>query len=442
MHMDQAFRGSDMYSNLEWALSIYQGDVWQLNTFHPYHTWMQEIGSREEWNRFWKNSHIYQQSPLYAYFLSLLMFLCHGNLLGMKIFQVVIGSISCVLMYLVTRKYSNRRAACIAALIAIGYFPSICFESFFLREFLCVHLMLWLLYVLPASDSPIRAFFGSGVCTGLLILTRENFVLLPFLILPIFFLKFRSTQTMYYVSGLCLMLTPLLFRNYLAGAPLLSFSNRLPEALIEGLAYDATHVFMSIPDSFHKIFHDSEGRISGVIKGIIQTYPGIYDMFLVAVKKVYYLLHVLEPHNNLNLYYFWQQFPVFQLLPNYGMLFCFGSIGFFRTLRRPRNRWIPLLFMVLFASLLLSPVIARYRYTLLPFYIFFGAIGIQSIYSRVLHFMKNHALRHWLASGVLILGCLLCSLLSIHIIDRKWTERDTENAVLSHIQKNADFFKK
>src|ERR1700687_2613802 len=71
--MDDAFINSDMHANLVWASGIREQGWLNPLPHHPWNNWMQTIAPYSEWVVWWRGENIFQQSPLYAYLLSLFL---------------------------------------------------------------------------------------------------------------------------------------------------------------------------------------------------------------------------------------------------------------------------------------------------------------------------------------------------------------------------------
>src|SRR5574341_1749810 len=66
-----------MHATLEWAQAILAGDWLSRDTYHPYFQWMRDLAPLETWYRWWGGKEIFQQAPLYTYFVVLLLLTRH-----------------------------------------------------------------------------------------------------------------------------------------------------------------------------------------------------------------------------------------------------------------------------------------------------------------------------------------------------------------------------
>ena len=125
-----------MYANVKWADSIREQGWLNPHPYHPYVNWMQSIGTQDEWVRWWGGDQIFQQSPLYAYFLAA-MFALSDKVLYVHLVQAILGMALCVLLGLIAGRLSvDRRAGWIAFGIAALYAPFYAYSWALLRDIL------------------------------------------------------------------------------------------------------------------------------------------------------------------------------------------------------------------------------------------------------------------------------------------------------------------
>lgn len=426
--LDFVFEESDMNGNLAWSGQILSGDYAGKNTWHPNHRWMQDIAPLESWYKWWGGKNIFHQAPLYPYFLALLRSLSDNNFNFIKIMQHILGLLTGLLVFLITYFLFDKKQALIAGLLCVLYMPFLCFEFYFLRDFLAVHLVCWmLLFITLEKKKPRKLWiFLKWVALGLCILVRENFLLLlPVLVFLPFPEKESFKRFMFNMFigliGLMLVLFPLLIRNYSVKAPLLSLSNRAVESLIEGNAYDSEVVYMCLPDSMKRYLEIGEGKIFKTMKLIYKDYPDIKEIISRGCKKFYWLLFYLEPFNNINLYYFKKEFKWLNLLPGYSSIWIMGYMGLLILMIKKQNRFFITLFAVIMGSLMFGPVLARYRLVLIPFLI----IGTSVIFKEMTLYLQR-ALRPFVLICIFVL-LILSGICLDSILPEFSTSRDLEN---------------
>lgn len=122
----------------------------------------------------------YFRPPLCPYFLALIYSIFGHNYVAVRVVQMLLGSLSCVLAYVLAARLFNRGTAIVSGGLMAGYWVFIYFDSE-LREvvllvFLLEALVLGLLS-LRARPGPLRAL-GCGVLLGLAALAKPNVLLL------------------------------------------------------------------------------------------------------------------------------------------------------------------------------------------------------------------------------------------------------------------------
>src|SRR5439155_1104524 len=140
----------------------------------------------------------------------------------------------------------DRRAGWIAFGLAALYAPFYAYSWALLRDILAwviTATLLLALIELTRSERPSQQrlwAFGAGLLLGLGYLARESFALLAPLVFLACGIEFRRRREFLSPAmiaiGMGLVLLPLVIRNQRVGAPPLSTSNRLAEALILGQA--------------------------------------------------------------------------------------------------------------------------------------------------------------------------------------------------------------
>jgi len=151
---------ADALYHEDWALRILGGDIFSLKM----------------------RGGLYK-APLYPYFLAL-SYLISGtsNFLAMLL-QVIMAALSCLLLFLIGKRYFSASAACVGALIYNFYFPAVYFSTEMEIPTLAIFLTLLSFYLLVESPRAI-ALVGSAVVFGLSLLALPtNFLLLPLYVL-------------------------------------------------------------------------------------------------------------------------------------------------------------------------------------------------------------------------------------------------------------------
>ncbi|MEE2637803.1 MAG: tetratricopeptide repeat protein [Acidobacteriota bacterium] len=215
------------------ALAVRLIHVWQLRDApffnlpmgdaQSYHTWGVEIASGN-----WIGSETFYQAPLYPYFLGALYSVFGADLLAVRLTQVVIGAVSCVLLAITGRLLFTPTVGIVAGVMLALYAPAIFFDGLVQKTaigafLLCV--LLALLSRLTTRSGPTWAWVWPGVTLGGLILTRENalvfvIVVLGWLALSRSLGKQRLAWAGAIVVGLAIVILPVAVRNKAVGGDL------------------------------------------------------------------------------------------------------------------------------------------------------------------------------------------------------------------------------
>ncbi len=145
-----------------------------------YDEWGQRIASGD-----WLGQGVFYQAPLYPYFLGVLQIVFGNNLWLIRFLQIILGAISCGLIFLVGEKLFSRPAGIAAGLILAFYAPAIFYDGLIEKSILDLVLLSGLLFLLFASGRKAqwRKWLACGGLIGLLGLSRENALIL----VPVFF---------------------------------------------------------------------------------------------------------------------------------------------------------------------------------------------------------------------------------------------------------------
>jgi len=202
-----------IYSNMpDWTM---------LTVDNYYHqNWAENIASGNIWG-----DTSYFRAPLYVYALAILYTVFGTSLWVARIFGLVIGIVSIILTFQISRKLFSQRVGVIAAGIQAVFPIVIYFESELLLDAFFMLLMQFSLYrfILWFEDDNKKNCFVLGLSLGLASLARP--ITLAF-ILPILLIsllkrsaEFRQQlfQIMIIVAGLAVVVLPITIRNLIIG---------------------------------------------------------------------------------------------------------------------------------------------------------------------------------------------------------------------------------
>jgi predicted membrane-bound dolichyl-phosphate-mannose-protein mannosyltransferase len=122
----------------------------------------------------------FEMTPLYAYLLGIFYKIISTDLFLVRFAQIIVGSISTVLVYSITRDIlENRWWGLSGGIIAAIYGPFIFFDAMVMKPFLAVFFVLLMVMFLLRIDRPgVRYAFLAAAALALTALVRENIILL------------------------------------------------------------------------------------------------------------------------------------------------------------------------------------------------------------------------------------------------------------------------
>ena len=164
----------------------------------------------------------YVHGPLYPALLALLK-LGGAELVATRLFQAVLGALSCVFLYVIARRFFSAPTPLLTGLMAVGYWPFMLYNGELLATTLTIFIeLLLVIQLVRCIDRPSHwSAAGAGVLLGLLIETRSNTLLLVPVALWWLHHRTRSRLLGPFCVGLCAVLAPFLVHNYLVqGTPL------------------------------------------------------------------------------------------------------------------------------------------------------------------------------------------------------------------------------
>ncbi len=250
---------SDSFFFDEQARSLAAGDWLNRKPLHPYHGWHQEfaeyyfkqhpdklnqilaanpgrdstfVPGKVLWNE-WYGGNTYHQEPFYAYTLAFLYTLTGNGIYWMMVLQALIGIISGVLLWLISRRFFGDTVAMSTGLL-YAFCGTVLFqEALILRTSWSVFFTLLSIWVFQrALDQRTKsAFFVSGITIGLAFLLQSFFILFLLGALTIYLTQERKISkisvrnTGLVVGGFALIFMPVILRNTTVGAPLFSTSS-------------------------------------------------------------------------------------------------------------------------------------------------------------------------------------------------------------------------
>ena len=351
---------------------------------------------RGDWLLHYEGSYVH--GLLYPCLLALLKpFSGPGNLLP-RLFQAVLGSLSCVLVYRIAGRSFARPVPLIAGLLAAVYWPFIFYGGEILATTLVIFVELLLVDLLLRSgaagfSSP--AAVGAGLLLALLVTTRSNVLLLLPIVLVWIYLSVRGTAprrfrllSLFFLV-FAVSLSPFLVRNYLAQGHLLPFQGGWSfymgnNPMADGTPYarqglvwqrlERLPLQQGITDPAEKgsFYYKEAIRFIG-------EQPAAYLSLLYRKFKLFW--HTFEIPVSADLRYYESHSLLSRILAiDFGVIAPLSLVGLAWTWRRRRELLLLQGFVLAYlVSGLLFTVCARYRLPAVPFLLIFASCGIWQL---------------------------------------------------------------
>ncbi len=376
----------------------------------------------------------YFRGPLYPYFLAFLQAITGKSIFFTRLIQMIIGSLSAVLVYYAGRKLFNRNVGIIAGFAFAIYGTMIFYEAMFLIPVIYIPLtLLTFLYLLKAVEHNLPiSWFLSGLFMGLAAIARPNILfLVPFIIIWLFFKFFKTAEIKsYFKSGIvyiAAILIPILcvsIRNIAVTGEFILISSQGGVNLYIGNNPHTDGLTMLMPEvaideslpwsEFTGATKAAAERITGKqltpaeessfwtgkAVDFIAEHPGKF--LEITFKKLVYFLNGFENSDNADIYFSRQFSSLFSILLwrepvffPFGFFLPLAVVGLVATWKN-RKALIPLyIFMIGYIpTVILFLVTARHRLPVIPFVLIMAAAGIYQLYQLI----KN---RNWIKAGAL-----------------------------------------
>jgi len=206
---------------------------------NSYDRWARRIAAGE-----WFGKEIFYQDPLYPYFLGAIYSVIGRDFLWVRVIQLFIGSVTCVLIYLLGTSFFDHKTGMAAGVIAALYRPFFYFEAMFLKTFLAVFLLCVFLLLLICARSR-RSFFMwvvAGFVLGLLALVRANSLTLAGGVVVWLLATRREDESLKrkliaaagFLAGLMIVICSVCARNYIVGKDLVILTSQGGQNLFIG----------------------------------------------------------------------------------------------------------------------------------------------------------------------------------------------------------------
>lgn len=370
-----------------------------------YDEWAQRIAVGD-----WLGKGVFYQAPFYPYFLGVLQLFFGHNLWLIRFVQIILGSLSCALIYLIGRKLFSRTTGIAAGLILACYAPAIFFDALIEKSILDLFLLSLLLFLLigPVETRQWIRWLAAGATLGLFGLSRENALILA-AVVPVWLvitfsdqnIQTRARWAALFFGGLLLVLVPVGIRNLAVGGEFKLTTSQFGANFFIGNnpAADGTY------GSVHKIIgepqlegndaarlaeralgrHLSPGEVSDYwLKkswNYIRTEPTKWFQLLAKKWLMVWNAREVEDSDDFYIYCQWSWLlTFFSWINHFGVLAPLAAAGVWLTRNQWRRSWLLYAIIISFAlSVTVFYVFARYRFPLVPLLALFAGAALAEL---------------------------------------------------------------
>jgi len=323
-------------------------------------------------------------SPLYKYFLGFIYILAGRNLPVVWGIQFVLGTITILLVFLITSKLFNERAALISSTLYALYGPELMYEGILLRAsfvtFLGV-LSLYLLIQLEEKSNLLRIVI-TALVISLFIQSRPN-VILVFALL--FFVSFYCTDkknlkiNLFLSFVVLLFFIPLLIQAYIVHGKFVFFDSSGILTILMGNNPGYTGAEY-LPEFRHP--EDTSLNYKKVVFILFQNFiSNPVEMITLYLRKFYYFFNSYEYTSNYNFYIF-QEFSFLLKTPfsNFAFFSSLGLMGFLLNVNNfKRFRLLYTYIIGITMSVVLFYVVSRFRIPVVPYFAIFAGVFLDRV---------------------------------------------------------------
>jgi 4-amino-4-deoxy-L-arabinose transferase-like glycosyltransferase len=409
---------SDMNFFDLWANKIANGDFLIKEPLHPDHSWYKliadyyfsenpdkleefklkalqtgRVGSESEilWDH-WYGGNRFQQEPFYPYFIGISYKFLSKDVRWIFAFQLVLGTVTTLLLFFVTRRLFGDTAGALSALLAIFCAPLLFYEFVLLRASFIVFFSIFFVYLIQVTVESQRQIYWLilGLALGVSLLIKTTFIVY-ILCLFIFLVSqyFRNNKNIlsyfiFVLIGIFISISPLVIRNLLVGTPAFGFSSVAsvlfitPNIKNASIGLSGYHIYLN---SVADIFGLTDGKLISTIIETLKTHGSPISYLKLLYDKLILIFHWYEAPNNVSFYYFRLISSTLGSLPiQFIHIAPFALIGLIFAIRTIEKSW-PLYVSVLtgFLPMIIFLYLSRFRAPLLVTFIPFAAFCIVDL---------------------------------------------------------------
>jgi tetratricopeptide (TPR) repeat protein len=354
---------------------------------------------------------VFYQTPLYPCFLALLQIILGHNLWSIRVAQIVLGALSCGLLFWVGKSLFSRAAGVAAGVVLSLYAPAIFYSGLIDKPALDLFLVSLLLVLLASAVKNFHwaNWIGQGIVLAMLGLSRENALLLAPVIVVWIWLAFQNhplrtklNWTGIFALGLVLVLLPVGLRNLFVGGEFTLTTSQLGPNFFIGNnpKADGTYASIRAAQGVSQFERKEATRLAEQAEGRSLSPREVSRYWLarsldyirsqplgwlgLVGKKWLVVWNVREIEDSDDFYLYQQWSWLLRLLGSvghFGLLAPLAAIGIFLTWNDWRRLWLfYAIILTLAFSVALFFVFGRYRFSMVPFLALFGGAGVVSAF--------------------------------------------------------------
>lgn len=388
---------------LDYSRTIFWSSVWMDSA--TYNDWAKSIVATGDWI----GTQPFFMTPFYPYFLAVLYSLFGTDLFVVRFAQMLLGSGTAVLVYLIAGKMFSHRAAMIAGILAALYGPLVFFVNLLLVETVKVFFVTLALYfALTAKQTGDWKQYGyCGLSIGAAILCRptDALMLIPLLLSFLLITSQNRTKEIknsaFFLLGVFLLVAPVTARNYLLSGEFIPVTSNGGLNFYLGNNEKAVGVFYN-PEQFNMVY-DPNG--SGYLEHLYgkkyshsETSSYWMDKALNFIasdpvgfitlmgRKLVLFFHYKEIGQLGYGYDFMAHYvsDVLDYLPVFIIIIPFAVLGIAVSIRQWRTHLLLFGFLAMqILGVVLFFVTDRYRLSAIPFFLVFAGRGAERLWLEI-----------------------------------------------------------
>lgn len=323
-------------------------------------------------------------SPLYKYFLGFIYIIAGRNLPVVWGIQFFLGTITILLVFLITSKLFNDRAALISSILYALYGPELMYEGILLRASFITFLGVLSLYLLIQLEekSNLLKIVITGFVISLFIQSRPNVILVFALLffVSFYFIDRKNLKKYLFLSFIVLLLfIPLLIQAYIVHGKFVFFDSSGLTMILMGNNPGYTGA-----DYLPEFLHHGDAALNYkkavfiLIQNLI-SHP--VEMITLYLRKFYYFFNSYEFPSNYNFYIF-QEFSFLLKTPfsNFAFFSSLGLMGFLLKVNNFKRLRLLYTYMAgMTMSVVLFYVVSRFRIPTVPYFAIFAGCFLDRV---------------------------------------------------------------